>query len=466
MGLLWDNARLVRNGIFAMFTFEHDAFALLIIISTEGLFMAQFRLARLCLMLAAIGVSAPALVTSAHAQQKSDAPAAAAAPKDTVRPEIFKLLDPAAVKPLVDAKNFTELQNRIAQAEAFPNRTPYEDYVINRMKLTVASSSGNDAAAIPALEAVINSGKLSPADQANFVQALGNMYFNNKNYPKAIEWLQRYQKESQTPDAARPALASAYYLSNDFAKARDTLLPMIEAQEKAGQKPSEKDLRMLASTAIKMKDDAAYLVALEKLVQTYPSDDFWADLINRGVARKPGFDQNTHLANFYRLEFAALKQLEQEDYVNLAELALRDGFPTEAKKVMDAGYANGVLGKGSNAKAHAALRDKANKGAADDAKNIASGEASAAKAKTGAGLVNLGWAYATMDQADKGVGFIQQGIAKGGLKNAEEAKLRLGMAQARAGKKAEAIQTFEGIKGAGGAGDLAKYWILFLKQQG
>jgi hypothetical protein len=37
---------------------------------------------------------------------------------------------------------------------------------------------------------------------------------------------------------------------------------------------------------------------------------------------------------------------------------------------------------------------------------------------------------------------------------------------ARAGKKAEAIQTFEGIKGAGGAGDLAKYWILYLKQQG
>ena len=428
--------------------------------------MAQFRLARLCLMLAAIGVTAPALVTSAHAQQKSDAPAAAAAPKDTVRPEIFKLLDPAAVKPLVDAKNFTEVQNRITQAEAFPNRTPYEDYVINRMKLTVASSTGNDAAAMPALEAVINSGKLSAAEKANFMQALGNMYFNNKNYPKAIEWFQRYEKESTTPDAVRPALASAYYLSNDFAKARETLLPMIEAQEKAGQKPAEKDLRMLASTAIKMKDDAGYLVALEKLVQTYPSDDFWADLINRGVARKPGFDQNTHLANFYRLEFAALKQLEQEDYVNLAELALRDGFPTEAKKVMDAGYAAGVLGKGGNAKAQAALRDKANKGAADDAKNIASGEASAAKAKTGAGLVNLGWAYATMDQADKGVGFIQQGIAKGGLKNVEEAKLRLGMAQARAGKKAEAIQTFEGIKGAGGAGDLAKYWILYLKQQG
>ena len=428
--------------------------------------MAQFRLARLCLMLAAFGATAPALVSSAHAQQKSDAPAAAAAPADTVRPEIFKLLDPAAVKPLVDAKNFTEVQSRITQAEAFPNRTPYEDYVINRMKLTVASSTGNDAAAIPALEAVINSGKLSAGDKANFMQALGNMYFNAKNYPKALEWFERYTKESQTPDAVRPAMASAYYLQNDFAKSREVLLPLIEAQEKAGQKPAEKDLRMLASSAIKLKDDPGYLVALEKLARNYPTDEIWVDLINRGTVRKPGFDQNTHLANYYRLEFTALKSLEIEEYVNLAELAMRDGFPTEAKKAMDAGYAAGVLGKGSNAKAHAALRDKANKGAADDAKNIAAGEASAAKAKTGAGLVNLGWAYATMDQADKGIGFIQQGIAKGGLKNTDEAKLRLGMAQLRAGKKADAIQTFQGINGAGGAGDLAKMWVMYLNQQG
>ena len=428
--------------------------------------MAQFRLARLCLMLAAIGVTAPALVTSAHAQQKSDAPAAAAAPKDTVRPELFKLLDPAAIQPLMDAKNYTEVQNRITQAEAIANRTPYEDYVLNRMKLTLASTTGNEAVAIPTLEAVINSGKLTPAEQASFVQALGNMYFNAKNYPKAIEWFQRYQKESQTPQAVGSALASAYYLNNDFAKTRDTLLPAIEATEKAGQKPTDKELRMLASSAIKLKDDAGYLVALEKLVRYYPADDMWADLINRSTVRKPGFDQETHLANYYRLEFAVLKQMEQEEYVNLAELALRDGFPTEAKKVLDAGYAAGVLGQGSNAKNHAALRTKANKGAADDAKNIASGEASAAKAKTGAGLVNLGWAYATMDQADKGIGFIQQGIAKGSLKNPEEAKLRLGMAQVRAGKKAEALQTFESIKGGGGAGDLARVWIMYLNQQG
>lgn len=423
--------------------------------------MSQFRLARLGLMLAAVGLSTPLLMTTAHAQDKAAAPAAAAAPADTVRPELFKLLDPAAIKGLMDAKNYTEVQNRVTQAEAVPNRTPYEDYVLNRMKLSLGSSTNNNAIAMPALEAVINSGRLSPAEQTNFIEALANMHYNAKDYPKAIEWFKRYQKESATPEKVRGSLVRAYYLSGDNANAKTLLLPSIEAAEKAGQTPSEEDLRLLASAAVKQKDDAAYLVALEKLVTYYPSDDFWVDVLSRGVARKPGFDNNTNAINYLRLELAAVKKLEAQEYVDLAELALRDGFPAEAKKALDAGFAAGVL----STKAHTALRDKANKGAADDAKNIASGEASAAKAKTGAGLVNLGWAYATMDQADKGVGFIQQGIAKGGLKNAEEAKLRLGMAQARAGKNAEAIATFQTVKGGGGAGDLAKYWILLLQQQ-
>ncbi|VXB27117.1 lipopolysaccharide assembly protein LapB [Massilia sp. 9I] len=433
--------------------------------------MAQFRLARLCLMLAAIGVSAPALVSSAHAQQKNDAAAAAAAQaaaKDTVRPDMFKLLDPAAIKTLMDAKNYAEVQTRITQAEAMPNRTPYEDYVINRMKLSWALGSDNNAIAIPTMEAILASGRLEKADQLNYYQALGDANYNSKNYPKAIEWYTRFEKEGGDAAKVRGALSRAQIASGNFAGAKDQLMSQVNAAKQAGQKPDENVLRLLGQEANKVKDTQTYLFALENLVQYYPTDDFWLDLLSRGVTRKAGFDEPTYGPTMLRLEMAAVKkdQVPPEHYTYLAEVALRDGFPAEAKEVLDAGFAAGVLGKGSDAKTHNALRSKATKQAADDVKTIGAGEANAQKAKTGAGLVNIGWAYSTMGQADKGIGFIQQGIAKGGLKAPDEAKLRLGMAQARAGKKAEAIQTFQGINGKGGAADLAKYWVLLLQQQG
>lgn len=421
--------------------------------------MSQFRFARLALMLAAIGLNAaPALMHSASAQDKN-AQAAAQPKPDTVRPELFKLLDPAQIKPLMDAKNYTEVQNRVAQAEAFPEKTPYETYVLNRMKLSLSTATGNEQAQIAALEAILSSGKLSDADKPQFTQALAGMYYNAKNYPKAIEWFKRFQTENPNSDAATGPLVRSYYLSNDFANSMKLLRPQLEAAQKAGKAPSSEDLRLYASAANRVKDDAAYLYGLEQLIAYYPNDDFWMDTINRGIVRKPGFQEGS-ITDVLRLEFAAVKVMTPEMYTELAELALKDGFPAEAKKVVDAGYAAGALGTGSSAAQHGKLRDRATKEAANDAKNIASTEAGAAKSKNGAGLVNLGWAYVTMDQFDKGIGFIEQGIAKGGLKQPDEAKVRLGLAQLRAGQKDKAIQTFQSVKAGGGLSDIAKYAIV------
>jgi len=423
--------------------------------------MSHFRLARLCLLLAAVGLNtAPALMTSAHAQ-KADAPAAAAA--NTVRPELYKLIDSAQVQQLVAAKNVTELQNRVTQAEALPNRTPYENYAISRVKMVTASVSGNNAALATAIEEVLNSGFEPKESQSKLVLAVADIRYKEQNYPAAVEQLKRYETMGGDMTTARPLLVRAMYLGKDYTGAKTQLLQTIADNEKAGKTPTQEDLKLLISAAHESKDTAAYNTAVEKMVAFYPTDEYWSELIRVGVIKKPGFSQDNFMT-VLRLEFAAMKTLREEDYVDLAETALRDGFPTEAKNVMDAGYSAGVLGKGANAKAHGQLRDRANKGAADDAKNIASGEASAAKAKTGAGLVNLGWAYSTMGQHDKAIGFIQQGIAKGGLKQPDEAKLRLGAAQAKAGRKDEAIKTFESVKAGGGLSDAARIWTMLLKQ--
>lgn len=421
--------------------------------------MSQFRLARLSLLLAAIGLNVlPAL---SHAQDAKPA-AAAAAPADTVRPEIFKLLDPTAVKASMDAKNYADVQSRIDQAAATPALTPYETFVINRLRVALASTTNNAAMAMPALEAVIESGKLDKKSQGDFIQALANYHYNAKDYPNAIKWFTRYQTETGDIATVRPYIIRAYYFGNDFERAKKELLADLAAKQQANQTPTLEELQLLANTGSKSKDPATYLIAMENLVRYYPSDDYWIDLLGR-VQGKAGYSDRFAL-DVLRLQYKAVSVMPERDYSDMAEIALTDAFPTEAKKVLDDGYAKGILGKGGNAAKHKKLRDQANKAAADDVKNIASGEASANRSKDGTGLVNLGYAFVTMDQFDKGIDLIQKGIAKGGLKRPEDAKLRLGYSLAMAGKKDEAIKVLETVKGGEGVSDLARYWILWLNR--
>jgi tetratricopeptide (TPR) repeat protein len=148
------------------------------------------------------------------------------------------------------------------------------------------------------------------------------------------------------------------------------------------------------------------------------------------------------------------KTTEQGDLANTA------GFFTEAKIALDKGYPNGIPA-GKDKAAMQKVRDSANRGAADDAKNIDSGIAAAQKSKDGVGLVNLGYNYMTLGQFDKGIDLMKQGIAKGVAKNPEDAKLRLGYALAMAGKKDESIEVLKTVSGNDGRGDLARYWINY-----
>ncbi|MEC5162954.1 hypothetical protein ACFDR9_004488 [Janthinobacterium sp. CG_23.3] len=424
--------------------------------------MSQFRLARLTLLLAAIGLNLAPVLAGASLAQAADAPAAAAPKADSVRQEMFKLINPTEMSALMEAKNYAEVQSRIDRAEALADKSAYETFVLNRLRVALASSTNNNAMAITALEAVIESGRLDKAEKGAFIQALANYHYNAKDYPKAITWYKRHQTETGDLATVRPYIIRAYYFGNELERAKQELLADLKANQQAGTTPPLDALQLLANTGAKTKDKATYLVALEQLVKYYPSDDYWTDLLSR-TQGKDGYSARFQL-DVLRLEFAAVKAMAPDEYTEMAELALQAAFPAEAKKVLDAGFAAGLLGTGPNGAKHKKLRDQAAKGTADDQKNIGAGEAAAAKAKDGTGFVNLGYAYVTMDQFDKGIELIQKGIAKGGLKRPEDAKLRLGYSYAMAGRKDDAVKTLATVQGNDGLGDLARFWTLWLNR--
>jgi hypothetical protein len=198
------------------------------------------------------------------------------------------------------------------------------------------------------------------------------------------------------------------------------------------------------------------------LVGLYPKKDYWADLISR-TQKKPGFANRLSL-DVFRLQRSAAGLRDASDFMEMAQLATEAGFPIEGKKILDEGFSVNVLGTGADAARQKRLRDTIGKQAADDLKALAQGPTSATAAKDGTGLVNAGLNLVFNGQVDKGLPMIEQGIAKGGLKQPDDARLRLGMGYYLAGQKDKAIQTFKAVQGTDGTADLARLWVLHVQR--
>jgi predicted Zn-dependent protease len=417
--------------------------------------MSNLRFAPIFVLLTAVGLTTAlpilSLAPSAYAADQADQ-----AKAETVRPEIGKPLQ--AAQALLKEEKYKEALAKIAETDAVSDKTAFEIYSIDRLRGATAARAGDTKLAGSSFEAVVASGRLTPDEQAKIVRALGGLYYDAEDYPKAITWLSRSLKEGGKDPQTRMLLIQSYYLSNDIPRATSELQKDIAADESAGRTPSEQTLKLLVSCALKANDKPAYLSSLEKLNTFYPKKEYWIDILSR-IQNKPGFSDHLTL-DLYRLKAAAVQLQTSGEFTDVAQLALLAGFPGEAKKILDQGYQSGILGSGPDAAKQKRLRDQANKAIADDQRTMAQSEASVTSTKEGTGQLNLGYALVTAGQFDKGLALMESGLKKGGLKRPEDAKLHLGIAYQIAGQKDKAIQVFKTVQGTDGVADLARLWVI------
>jgi hypothetical protein len=393
-------------------------------------------------------VAAMALTSPAQAQE-------------AVRPEIGKPLQ--AAQELIRASKFKEALAKLREADAVGGKTAQETYLIERMRGSAASGAGDNETAMRSFETVLNSGKASGGDALKIVEALTGMAARAGNHQATIKYAQRYFKDGGTSGAVRTTLIQAYFQAGDYGNAARESLTDIQADQKAGRTPSEEKLQILANSYLRQKNTTGYVETIEKLLTYYPRKSLWVDVISR-LQKKPGFSDRLAL-DVFRLQLATENLSSTSDYMEMAQLALQAGFPGEAKKVVDAGYANGALGKGSEVERQKRLKDLVEKSVADNAAKIASSqlEKDANASKDGIELVKVGYNLFTSGQQPKGLSLMEAGIKKGGMRRPDDGLLRHGIALIQANQKAKGIQVLRGVKGQDGAQDLANLWIIFSK---
>lgn len=383
--------------------------------------------------------------------------------QEQVRAEVGKPLQ--AARDLIKAQKYKEALAKLREVEAVPNRTAYENFLLEQMRASAAMQAGDLATAAKSTQALISSGKLPAADQGRYAAGLASLYYRDKDYANAASWAQKSLASNPGDKTMRGLMIQAYYLAGDAAAAQREALADVQAAERAGQAPPEDRLQLLANIASKGTDKQAYISSLERLVAYYPKKEYWNDLLRR-IESKPGYNNRLAL-DMYRLRRATKTLDSGNDVFEMAQLALQERQAAEAKKVLEEGFAAGLLGKGNDAERQKRLLNLATQRADEAPKQLETAEAEAREQKDGDALVRIGMAYSGMGQHDKGIQLIQQGIAllqqnkaaKGKGGRVDEANLHLGLAFLRAGQKQKATQAFKSVQGTDGSADLARLWM-------
>jgi hypothetical protein len=405
-----------------------------------------------------VAVAVGALALSLNGAPGAEFGFSQAAAQETVRKEVGVPLTEASK--LYKAGKFRDALAKLRDAEAVGGRTAAENNAIEGIRFSAAMGANDPDTMARSFDALKGSGKLSGAQQLQYMEAIAGTYLRAKDSGKALNWAQRYFKEGGSSPAMKQVLQTAQFASGDMSGAIKDTLEEIAADEKAGRAPPKDKLNLLLYAAQKKGDANAEAIATEKLLNFYPDPKLWAQILG-GLPQKKSFDTSRYQLDLYRLRLATGNMSRgAEDYMEMAQLAAQAGYPEEGKQVVDKGFAAGVLGQGAEGARHKRLADLMVKKIAEAKASAAANEKAASDAKDGNAFVTLGLANAFGGNAKKGVEQIQQGIEKGNLKRPEDAKLYLGLAYQLAGDSAKAQAAWKSVKGTEGAADLARLWVI------
>jgi hypothetical protein len=168
---------------------------------------------------------------------------------------------------------------------------------------------------------------------------------------------------------------------------------------------------------------------------------------------------DTQILQVFRLMDAVDVMDNADEFTEAANVANLAGFPGEALEFLEHGYATKVLETSGNKAKSQEMLDDTRKRAAADQKSLGQFEKEAMAAKQGEPDVKLGEAYLSYDQPAKAIEAIQRGIAKGGVKNLDDANLSLGRAYLEAKNVPDALKAFGEVKNQPDV-EIAKLWAI------
>ncbi len=409
-------------------------------------------LATIAMVLAGIGLILAVSASPAFAKEKKG-----------LSPPVFKILKAANDLAAKNPPDYASALAKVKEAEALPKLSDYDAYEIHDMKYQFEAATGDYASAVVDCQAAWDSNQYDEKDKPRILKALVQLYHANKQDDKAKTYADQYLKDVGPDFEVQAIDVDINRMKGDMKAALAGAQDLIKNAKASNTPVKEVWWRLLLLTGSGAGDNDAVKQALFGLAENYPSKDVWHDLAGNLYNRSGR--TNSYALQCLRLMDAAGAISTGSEYLSMAQLALTIGLPGEAKQVIKSGETAGIL-PGSEKTLTATLKKQAATKSKSEPGSLDAADKQAAAGKSGGSDISVGEEFAVYGMYDKAIAAITRGLSKSSsLKTPDEGRISLGWVNFLAGKYDDAKTAFESIKTDPRSMELAKAWLILVKNK-
>jgi tetratricopeptide (TPR) repeat protein len=369
-----------------------------------------------------------------------------------VRKRISRYLEAAAKA--VDAGEPDKARELLGRLDA-KRLNPFERALVYRLLAYVSYTAADYAAAIENFEKVLGEEILPIRDEGRIRFNIAQIHASLQQWRETLAALDRWERYAEVPDPLAHYLrAIAHYQLDE----QEAALVSAEKAVDAGPEPAESWLHLLAALYVQKEDHANAAPVLEELLVRFPKRQYWVQLSLIYGAR----EDYRHSLAVQQVAYLQDFLIEDKELRRLARSYLYNSLPYPAAKVLEKGLAEGVIERDAEA-----LELLANSwiGAREYEKALEPLRQAAELSKEGNLYTRLGQVFMQREEWSQATKMLQKAIEKGGLKDAGNTQLLLGICYYNDQRVDQARSSFARARQHDATREAADRWITHIERE-
>lgn len=314
--------------------------------------------------------------------------------------------------------------------------------------------------AIDAFENVIAQDAIPESLYLSTVYSLAQLAMQQLDYGKALGFLKQWQanNEKELQSGQHILFAQVYYQDKKFAKAVEHIENALLLTKAKNESPKENWLILQRAAYYELKQPKKVTKVMEELVKLYAKPQYWIQLA--GMYGEIG--EETKQLGAMETAWQAGYVTKSSDIVMLAQLYLFNQLPYKAAKLLDDSIEKGIVVADEK---RIQLMAQAYVMAKEEEKAIPVLIKGSEIAEDGKFDERLAQAYLNTERWQLSITSANKALKRGGLDNAGNMHLALGMSYFNLGKFDQSVQAFENAKGFSSVAKAAKQWISYVAKE-